>query len=351
MQLLQHDSIYYSFQNNQKTQKIAAFDIDGTIITPKSGKKFPVDMNDWKFLFNNITQILKEYYQNDYTIVFFTNQGGVSRGKTNIDILSQKFFNIISQIGIPIDIIIATKDDKYRKPQIGMWNFYLTYHKLNFLQAFYCGDAGGRIYNKNKDFSICDRFFAHNIGIKYYTPEEFFNSDQKNYPINNPYSDLQINYINQFNINYNNKEMIILVGKPASGKTYFTHKYYSSYIHINMDTLKTKNKCIKTTIYAIKNLKNVIIDNTNPTKLSRKQYIDLAKKFNYHIKIYIFDFSLKLCKHLNNYRVSQDYKKIPNVVYNVFNKKYQEPTDDEGEIIKLYPPLELKNIMNYRFDI
>ena len=46
--------------------------------------------------------------------------------------------------------------------------------------SFYVGDAAGRIkgWSNNKkakkDFSCSDRKFALNIGIKFFTPEEFF---------------------------------------------------------------------------------------------------------------------------------------------------------------------------------
>lgn len=41
--------------------------------------------------------------------------------------------------------------------------------------------------------------------------------------------------------------MIMMVGPPASGKSTFSKKHFVSngYIHINRDTLKTQDKCLK----------------------------------------------------------------------------------------------------------
>lgn len=62
--------------------KIAAYDIDGTIIKTKSGNVFPKSYDDWQIAFNEVPKVLKEKYAEKYKIVFFTNQAGMSAQKT-----------------------------------------------------------------------------------------------------------------------------------------------------------------------------------------------------------------------------------------------------------------------------
>lgn len=44
--------------------------------------------------------------------------------------------------------------------------------------SFYCGDAAGRVANwapgKKKDHSMADTLMAENLGLRFYTPEQFF---------------------------------------------------------------------------------------------------------------------------------------------------------------------------------
>ena len=72
--------------------------------------------------------------------------------------------------------------------------------------------------------------------------------------------------------------MILFVGSPASGKSTFWKTHLPTYIRVNRDTLKTKEKCLKAAEQAITKGESLVIDNTNPTKEDRKAYVDLAKK-------------------------------------------------------------------------
>ena len=41
--------------------KIVAFDLDGTLIKPKSGKRFPKDKDDYEYAFNNVDSKINEF--------------------------------------------------------------------------------------------------------------------------------------------------------------------------------------------------------------------------------------------------------------------------------------------------
>ena len=167
------ETVQYCFPE-MKFAKIAAFDIDHTIITTKSGKVHPVDKDDWKEMYENTFEKLKLYYKYGYSICCFTNQSGKKR-----DIPIEKFKNLIDLMqkdyGVPLNVCVATSNDKYRKPHTGMWNFIQDYcsFQLDFANSFYCGDAAGRTKPEwpKKDFSDSDLLFAYNVGIRFLLPE------------------------------------------------------------------------------------------------------------------------------------------------------------------------------------
>ena len=93
-----------------------------------------------------------------------------------------------------------------------MWNFFENYRKTNInkKQSFYVGDAAGRIYKNKKDHSSDDRNFAHNIGIKFYTPEDFFDvNDDPHDILNIELKNTKNNYIDISS----NKNLVIFVGR------------------------------------------------------------------------------------------------------------------------------------------
>ena len=79
--------------------------------------------------------------------------------------------------------------------------------------------------------------------------------------------------------------LIVLMGLQASGKTTFFERYLKDrgYVHINLDTLKTRNREILEISRCLESGLCYVIDNTNPTKDDRQRYIDPAKDKGYHI--------------------------------------------------------------------
>ncbi len=318
--------------NKEVLDKIAAFDIDGTIITTKSGNVFPKNGDDWKFMFDNIPLKLRELYSDGYKIVFMSNQAK----KDSIHVIKEKINKIIRNINIPIQVFIATKYDYNRKPFTGMWELLLEQSsdrdlsrtllsssiKVNLDSSFYVGDAAGR----PGDFSCSDRKFARNIGITFHTPEEFFcNKSPEKFDWSTPnllQDKIQVKLSDA-------QEIILLIGPPASGKSTFC-KQFTNYIRINRDELKTKEKCHK----VAKNInKSIIIDNTNSSIEDRSFYIKLAKEKNIPIRCYWLQTSPEITQHLNLVRsivTEGKVKYISSIVYRIYNKRFEEPTITEG---------------------
>ncbi|KAJ1484218.1 polynucleotide kinase 3 phosphatase-domain-containing protein [Baffinella frigidus] len=65
--------------------KVAAYDMDGTIITVKSGARFPKDADDWCLLSQQKPDVLKKKFEDlaeeGYAIVLISNQKGVGNKK------------------------------------------------------------------------------------------------------------------------------------------------------------------------------------------------------------------------------------------------------------------------------
>lgn len=76
----------------------------------------------------------------------------------------------------------------------------------------------------------------------------------------------------------NNQEIVIFIGSPGSGKSTIWSTYFSDYVRVNNDTLKTPANCLKLTYESLKEGKSVCIDNTNPSKQRREDFINLAKE-------------------------------------------------------------------------
>lgn len=363
MKFIENNGLIYSISSNNTFSKIAAFDLDSTIIKTKSGKIFPIDKNDWEFLNNYVKEVLYNLFNNCYKIIIFTNKKDISKDINKKKNFIDKIENIRKELNFDFDIFMSTDDDYYRKPMTGMWDTFIDLYpiKIDKNNSFYCGDAAGRnnnwINGKKKDFSICDLYFAHNIGLKFEIPENIFKSINQqilNYNSLSQYDNFDLENLIKTNtkskIIYkpaDGQELIIIMGRQGSGKTKYSkdllsNDEYKNYIYINQDTHKTKSKCKKIVEEALINKKSLLIDNTNPDKKSREEYIKMAKKYNknIYVTLYFLDFPEYLSKHLNNFRVQKskgNIKNLSQIVFRIYNKKFEEPhlNEDINKIIKI----------------
>ena len=352
LQFKQTNTIYYNIIYNSKSYtKLACFDLDHTLIKPKSGSKLPKNKDDYMYMPYVINK-LNELYEKDYRIVIFTNQAG-----KYLESVLQKIQNILLELmPIKLDVMVATKDDYYRKPHTGAFELYLTLINQNikdFSEIFYCGDAAGR----PTDFAYSDYAFAYNLSLKYsrsikfYLPEEIF--ENKIIPFTPICKDNSINYITECSGKYklpiitkeNPQEIVVMCGLPGSGKSSFAFTLFgldSRYSIVSKDKYKTK--AISTIKKAIKEGFSVIIDDTNVNNESRQIYIKIAQEHKLFIRCISMDTPLDICKHLNDMRIEISkgiIVKVPELVYNILNKKYTRPKISEGFNSVIYVPFVL----------
>ncbi|KAG7470786.1 hypothetical protein MATL_G00117670 [Megalops atlanticus] len=339
--------------------KIAGFDIDGCIITTKSGKVFPTSPDDWRILYPEIQPRLARLLKEGYKVVFFTNQMGIARGKLRPEVFKSKVEDVLTTLKLPVQVFVAAGKGIYRKPVMGMWehlcekaNDGVTVDKA---QSFYVGDAAGRPANwapgkKKKDFSCSDRLFALNIGLPFQTPEEFF-LGWKSAPFSLPQFDprtcdptARLYDPPDASLTSTRQEVVVAVGYPASGKSTFfqMHMVPKGYVYVNRDTLGSWQQCVSACERALKEGRSVAVDNTNPDMESRKRYLDVCQSAGVPCRCFLFTASLEQAKHNNRFREMMPsqvkHARVNDIVFNSYKNKFVTPSLSEGfsEILQIH---------------
>ena len=296
----------YAIAGTNTSNRIAAFDLDWTIIRSVHGR-FMKSADDWAFLPNRIST-LKGYRDAGYTLAIFTNQGFTGAKLTTA---LNRINNIIAAIhaeGITPWVLVSTGKDIYRKPNTGMWQVLEQSLPIDKVNSFYCGDAAGR----PGDHSDSDKMFASNIEIPFYTPEQIFPRNNISIP--------------------DTQAMFIFVGMPGSGKTtYYTQELQPrGWVHINQDTLKTRPKVLAAARTALQSGRSVVIDATNPDPAKRRDFINMAIEYQVPtLIVYFVDNGYERNKLRPN--------PVPDIAYNMYYKNLVEPT----QAIDLVPVVQI----------
>lgn len=289
--------------------KIAAFDLDGTVITPKTPaprKVRPATPGDWLWIrwFGPkapegvlAAEGLKKLHETGYVIVLLTNQSPRRRPRDWSDgcwsdptrAILESIADSLQALGVPSLTVAATAYDRYRKPMTGMWEIATTavgrIDKTPVPGDFYCGDAAGRPtdFKQRGHPARSDHAFANNVGIAFCTPDYLFAGDPTSVapPLSRPPSprawpslDDLARHIAE-GARARDVRLIIPVGMPGCGKTSLSVLLAArGFVAISADDYKRELDFSNAIAEHMKLGHTVVADRTNLT-LKRRQNLML----------------------------------------------------------------------------
>lgn len=124
------------------------------------------------------------------------------------------------------------------------------------------------------------------------------------------------------------KEILVMIGFPGSGKTTIASNFGDDYYRVDGDSLKTGKAMTKD---AEKHSdKSIIFDCTSGTKKKRAEFIAFAKTKGVPIRALWLQTSMEVSMRRNEERGKSGGSKVPNVVFYVYRKQFEEPEMEEG---------------------
>ena len=320
------------------------------------------------------------YSEEGYRVVILSNQAGLTLhadpkakasskapknlGKDRVAKFKQKCAAVLAALDIPTSVYAATARDAYRKPRTGMWDevcddYDIPAEEVDLENSVFVGDAGGRTAAAKgegetggkragakkagvpKDFSCSDRNFAHNVGIPYFTPEEFFldeaprefvrDFDLAAYPFSEKGAESQLPPPPSETVRTdggdgdgegvadpkkdvkspgphddvgfartNPQELVLFVGPPGAGKSTFFRRRLAGlgYERVNQDALGSRARCLRAAAEMLERGASVAVDNTNPDPAGRREWVALARdRFQVPVRCLWFRTPPAVCLH------------------------------------------------------
>jgi HAD superfamily hydrolase (TIGR01662 family) len=160
------EKVDFKRQSSSYSNKAIILDYDGTLRITKSGKKYPIGVDDIKILPGR-QEILQKYLAKGYKLLGVSNQSGIEKGDLSEQTAIACFNKTNQMLGFDIDVQYCPHHSfpircYCRKPLPGLGVYLIETHKLNAAQCIMVGD------------STSDKTFASRSGFSYTPSSEFF---------------------------------------------------------------------------------------------------------------------------------------------------------------------------------
>ena len=284
---------------------LAIFDFDGTLVKPQEGRPFPKDVTDWEFTRPSVPSVLQGFGAT-HRLVIVTDQSKPWK--------LDQIHAVMKAVGVdPSLVVAATKE--LQKPSTVLFDRLLPPGSYDKVTAMYVGDAAGR----PGDWSDCDRVFAERIGVRFQVPEQVFPLERLPHRPIPPAP---------------GKEVVILVGFPASGKSTIAKEALAAYHHVDGDVFKTPAAMRREAALHVAT-QSIVFDCTGSTRKKRAEFIEFARKNGLPARIVCVPTTIEQAMEQNKQRFLEGGRKVPDVAFHVFRKNFEPPAEDEGATVVL----------------
>lgn len=298
--------------------KVAAFDVDWTASYAEY-HAYGEDPDDIKLLSRRL-EVFKSFISQGYLLVFFTNQcAGSEKEREKKQARMKTFLSLIDPL--PCALFAShskSKTDSFRKPNTGMWHLMTSLICLTFplKDSFFVGDSMGR----PQDVSGSDRGFADNLRIKAVTPENMFGSYDPSLVL----SELR-----------NDKEMVIFVGAPGTGKTFFYESYFKDldFVHVNQDFLRTQTRVYEACLKCVEKGSSLVIDGSNSSLSDRQKLYHLGSCYHYKIILCYF---IRDGRGYNSLREDKKPEKAYDIYFKTLDSPLTEKNNSSQSMVRLF---------------
>jgi predicted kinase len=124
-------------------------------------------------------------------------------------------------------------------------------------------------------------------------------------------------------------ELVLFIGMQGSGKSsLYKERFYATHLRLSRDMLKTRHRERRLLGVCLETQQRVVVDNTNPRRADRADYIRMAKAANFRVIGYYFKTTVQAALARNEQR--SGLAKIPRVGLFTTYKRLEPPAVEEG---------------------